>query len=79
MFECKTEKQNRQCEHGQTWRKQEAWFARVTHVWLTVNHDTSVTTGKWTQCSKQDLLYYFESITYDPLMYKMDHSGADVA
>ena len=26
--------------------KQEACFARATHVWLTVNHNTSITSGK---------------------------------
>ena len=32
--------------------KQEACFARATHVWLTVNHNTSITSGKWIRCSK---------------------------
>ena len=28
------------------WSKQEACFARVTRVWLAVNHNTSVTSGE---------------------------------
>ena len=28
------------------WSKQEACFARVTQVWLAVNHNTSVTSGE---------------------------------
>ena len=35
LLECKTEKLNSQCEHGQ-WSKQEACFACVTHVCLFV-------------------------------------------
>ena len=35
------------------WSKQEAYFARATQVWLAVNHNTSVTSGEWAQCSKR--------------------------
>ena len=34
------------------WNKQEACFACATRVWLSVNHNTSVTSGEWIQCSK---------------------------
>ena len=34
------------------WSKQEACFACTTQVWLAVNHNTSVTSGEWNQCSK---------------------------
>ena len=37
LLECKTEKLKSQ------WSKQEACFAHVTQVWLSVNHNTSVT------------------------------------
>ena len=43
FLECKTEKWNSQCEHGQPMEKQKACFA--TEVWLAVNHDTSVSSG----------------------------------
>ena len=35
------------------WSKQEACFAHATQVWLSVNHNISVTSGKWIQCSKR--------------------------
>ena len=34
------------------WSKHEACFARATHVWLAVDHNTSVTSGEWIRCSK---------------------------
>ena len=34
------------------WSEQEACFARETRVWLAVNHNTSVHSGKWIRCSK---------------------------
>ena len=40
LLECKTEKRNSQCEH------EEACFACGTQVWIAVNHNTSVTSGK---------------------------------
>ena len=36
LLECKTEKRNSQCEHGQPMEQQEACFARATQVWLDV-------------------------------------------
>ena len=35
------------------WSKQEACFACATHVWLAVNHNTSVTSGELIQCLKR--------------------------
>ena len=35
------------------WSKQEACFAHATHVWLAVNHNTSVTSGELIQCLKR--------------------------
>ena len=35
------------------WNKQEACFVHATQVWLAVNHNTSVTSGKCIQHSKQ--------------------------
>ena len=35
------------------WSKQEACFARATHVWLAVNHNTSITSGECIRCSKR--------------------------
>ena len=32
---------------------EEACFARATHVWLAVNHNTSVTSGELIQCLKR--------------------------
>ena len=46
LLDCKTEKWNSQCEHGQPIEQQEACFARATQVWLDVNHNTSVKSGK---------------------------------
>ena len=34
------------------WSKQEACFAHVAQVWLAVNQNTSVTSGKWNRCLK---------------------------
>ena len=34
------------------WSNQEACFGRATRVWLAVNHNTSVTSGKWAHCWK---------------------------
>ena len=34
------------------WSKQEACFALATQVWLAVNHNTSITSVEWVQCSK---------------------------
>ena len=34
------------------WSKQEACFASVNQVWLTVNHNNSVTSGERIKCSK---------------------------
>ena len=44
-------KRNSQLEHDSQWSKQEACFARVTQVWLAVNHNTSITSGEWVRCS----------------------------
>ena len=41
-------KRNSQCEQGQPI----ACFARATQVWLAVNHNISVTSGKLIRCSK---------------------------
>ena len=35
------------------WSKQETCFTHATPVWLAVNHNTSVTSSEWTQCSKR--------------------------
>ena len=35
------------------WSKQEVCFACATRVWLAVNHNTSVTPGKWIRCWKR--------------------------
>ena len=35
------------------WSKQEARFARTTQVWHAGNHNISVTSGVWIQCSKR--------------------------
>ena len=32
------------------WNKKEACFACATQVWLAVNHNTSIATGKWVWC-----------------------------
>ena len=34
------------------WSKQETCFTCATQVWLSVNHNTSVTSGEWFRCSK---------------------------
>ena len=34
------------------WSKHEAFFAHVNQMWLAVNHNTSVTSGKLIRCSK---------------------------
>ena len=47
------EKWNSQCEQGSQWSKQEACFACAIQVWLAVNHNTSVTSGKLIPCSKR--------------------------
>ena len=46
LLECKTEKRNGQCEHGQPTVQQESCSASMTQVWLAVNHNTSVTPGE---------------------------------
>ena len=46
LLECKMEKRNSQ------WGKQEACFARATRVWFAGNHNTSITSCEWIQCSK---------------------------
>ena len=51
-IECKTEKRNSQREQDSQWSIQEALVARAAHVWLAVNHNTSVTSGEWIRCSK---------------------------
>ena len=40
------EKRNSQLEQGQPMEKKEACFAYETQVWLAVNHNTSITSGK---------------------------------
>ena len=45
LLECKTEKRNSQCEHGQPMEQSRSCFARATQVWLAINHNTSVTSG----------------------------------
>ena len=35
------------------WSNQEACFARVTQVWLAINHNTSVFSGERIRCSKR--------------------------
>ena len=40
------EKQNSQCEHGQSMEQTRGLFACANRVWLTVNHNTSVTSGE---------------------------------
>ena len=40
------EKGNSQLEHGQPMEQTRNCFARATKVWLAVNHNTSITTGK---------------------------------
>ena len=40
------EKQNSQFEHGQPMEHKEACFACASQVWLAVNYNTSVTSGK---------------------------------
>ena len=46
------EKGNSQLKPRRPMEKQEACFACATHVWLTVNHNTSVTSGERIRCSK---------------------------
>ena len=45
MFECKTEKRNSQCKHGQPTEQTRSLFACAIHVLLSVNHNNSVTSG----------------------------------
>ena len=40
------EELNSQLEHGQPMEQQEACYACATRVWLTVNHNTSITSGE---------------------------------
>ena len=35
------------------WSKQEACFARTTHLWLAVNHNTGITSGELVRSSKR--------------------------
>ena len=47
------EKLNSQFEYGQPMEHTKACFACATQVWLTVNHNTSVTSGESVRCSKR--------------------------
>ena len=47
------EKRKSQLEHGQPMGKHEACFARATRVWLAVNHNNSITSGKRVLCLKR--------------------------
>ena len=45
------------------WTKQEACFACATQVWLNVNHNTSITSGKCVRCS--ELTCIAQAIEFD--------------
>ena len=47
------ENRNSQCEHGQPMEQTRGFFANATQVWLTVNNNTSVTSGKRNGCLKR--------------------------
>ena len=51
-FGCKMEKRNSQLEHWQPKEQKEACLACATQVWLAVNHNTSIISVEWVQCSK---------------------------
>ena len=40
------EKRNSKLEHDPQWSKPEACFAHATQMWLTINHNTSITSGE---------------------------------
>ena len=42
LLECKTDKQNSQCEHGQPMEQTRSLFSHATQVWLAVKHQCHI-------------------------------------
>ena len=49
-LECKRKSETASVNTDSQWSKREACFALATQIWLTVNHNTSVTSGEWILC-----------------------------